>query len=109
MARKSLLGWVKTLVLAGALALGTNAASAQYQFCVEHGDLVAHLSEQFQERQYAFGLIGQVAVMEVFVAKSGTWTIVVTDLAGRSCLVAAGDNWENVVAPVATTHDDQNT
>jgi hypothetical protein len=99
MARKSLLGWVKTLALAGALAVGTNAASAQYQFCVEHGDLVAHLSEQFQERQYAFGLIGQVAVMEVFVAETGTWTIVVTDLAGRSCIIAAGDNWENVVAP----------
>jgi hypothetical protein len=31
MARKSLLGWVKTLVLAGALAVGTDAASAQYQ------------------------------------------------------------------------------
>lgn len=65
MARKSLLGWVKTLVLAGALAAGTNAASAQYQYCVEHGDLVAHLTENFQERQFAFGLIGQVAIMEV--------------------------------------------
>lgn len=103
MARKSLSGWVKTLALAGALAVGTNAASAQYQFCVEHGDLVAHLSEQFQERQFAFGLIGQVAVMEVFVAETGTWTIVVTDLAGRSCIVAAGDNWENAVIP--TGHD----
>lgn len=103
MARKSLLGWVKTLALAGALAVGTNAASAQYQFCVEHGDLVAHLSEKFQERQYAFGLIGQVAVMEVFVAETGTWTIVVTDLAGRSCIVAAGDTWENTVIPAG--HD----
>jgi hypothetical protein len=42
MARKSLLDWVKTLVFAGALVLVTNAASAQYQYCVEHGDLVAH-------------------------------------------------------------------
>ncbi|MER9869071.1 hypothetical protein NKJ35_18155 [Mesorhizobium sp. M0136] len=98
MAHKSLLGWVKTLVLAGALAVGTNTASAQYQYCVEHGELVAHLSEKFQERQFALGLIGHEAVMEVFVAETGTWSIVVTDIAGRSCIVAAGDNWENVIA-----------
>jgi hypothetical protein len=99
MARKSLLDWVKTLVFAGALVLVTNAASAQYQYCVEHGDLVAHLSEKFQERQFAFGLIGHMAIMEVFVAETGTWTIIVTDVAGRSCIVAAGEHWENVVIP----------
>lgn len=84
---------------AGALAAGTNAASAQYQYCVEHGGLVAHLTENFQERQFAFGLIGQVAIMEVFVAETGSWTIIVTDVAGRSCIVAAGEHWENVVIP----------
>ncbi|TIL69209.1 hypothetical protein [Mesorhizobium sp.] len=99
MARKSLLVGLKTLILAGALAVGTNAASAQYQYCVEHRDLVAHLSEQFQERQFAFGLIGQMAIMEVYVADSGSWTIIVTDVAGRSCIVAAGDHWENVAIP----------
>jgi len=99
MARKSLLVGLKTLILAGALAVGTNAASAQYQYCVEHGDLVAHLREQFQERQFAFGLIGHMAIMEVYVADSGSWTIIVTDVAGRSCIVAAGEHWENVMIP----------
>jgi hypothetical protein len=99
MARKSLLGWVRNLVLAGALAVGTDTAGAQYQHCVEHSALVAHLSEQFQERQFAFGLIGPVAIMEVFVGQSGSWTIIVTDVAGKSCIIAAGDNWESVVAP----------
>ena len=72
-------------------------------YCDEHGDLVAHLSEKLQERQFAFGLIGRVAIMEVFVAETGSWTIVVTDVADRSCIIAAGDNWESVVAPVG--HD----
>jgi hypothetical protein len=99
MARKSVLVGLKTLILAGALAVGTNAASAQYQYCVEHRDLVAHLSEQFQERQFAFGLIGEMAIMEVYVADSGSWTIIVTDVAGRSCIVAAGEHWENVMIP----------
>lgn len=99
MARKSLSAWVKALILAGALALGTSAAGAQYQYCVEHGVLVAHLSENFQEKQFAFGLIGQTAIMEVFVGESGTWTIIVTDVAGTSCIIAAGNNWESVTAP----------
>ena len=98
MARKSLLDWVKTLVFAGALVLVTNAASAQYQYCVEHRSR-RPLSEKFQERQFAFGLIGHMAIMEVFVAETGTWTIIVTDVAGRSCIVAAGEHWENVVIP----------
>ncbi|WP_376702852.1 hypothetical protein RQ479_25530 [Mesorhizobium sp. ISC25] len=98
MARKWLLGWAKTVAFAGLFAVGTNAASAQYQFCVEHGALVAHLTENFQEKQFALGLIGQEAVMEVFVADSGSWTVIVTDVAGRSCIVAAGENWESVEA-----------
>ncbi|WP_292658516.1 hypothetical protein [Mesorhizobium sp.] len=36
--------------------------------------------------------------MEVFVADSGSWTVIVTDVAGRSCIVAAGENWESVEA-----------
>lgn len=31
--------------------------------------------------------------MEVFVAEKGTWTIVITDLTGTSCIVAAGEAW----------------
>ncbi|BCG92309.1 hypothetical protein [Mesorhizobium sp. 131-2-1] len=103
MARKSFLGWARNLVLAGALAMGTNSAGAQYQYCVKHSALVAHLSENFQERQFAFGLIGQVAIMEVFVGQSGTWTIFVTDVDGTSCIIAAGNNWESVAAPAG--HD----
>lgn len=99
MERKSLLGWVRNLVLASALAMGTNSAGAQYQNCAEHSALVTHLSENFQERQFAFGLIGQVAIMEMFVGQSGTWTIIVTDVTGTSCIIAAGNSWESVAAP----------
>ena len=71
--------------------------NAQYGFCTEHGNLVAQLGENFQEKRFALGTIGQVAVMEVFVGEKGTWTIIVTHTSGRSCIIAAGDNWENSV------------
>ena len=90
-------GWARVLLAALFIAASTYAADAQYAFCAEHGNLVAQLGEKFQERQLGFGTIGQAAVMEVFVAETGTWTIVITDVTGRSCIIAAGDNWENSV------------
>ena len=95
MARKSLRKWVKTLAVAVFVTAGASAAGAQYRHCSEHGELVAHLSEKYQEKQFAFGTIGQIAVMEIFVGDKGSWTVVVTDVAGTSCIVAAGENWEN--------------
>jgi hypothetical protein len=99
MAHKSLSGWVKALVLAAVIAAGANAASAQDQHCASHRDIVAWLGDKFQERQFAFGLIGQTAIMEVYVGATGSWTVIVTDVAGRSCIVAAGENWEITVKP----------
>ncbi len=95
MAHKSFRKWVKAIAVAAFVAAGANVADAQYRYCSDHGELVAHLSEKYQEKQFAFGTIGQIAVMEIFVGDKGSWTVVVTDLAGISCIVAAGENWEN--------------
>jgi hypothetical protein len=35
-------------------------------------------------------------MVELFVGKTGTWTVVVTDTQGRSCVVANGDGWTGV-------------
>jgi hypothetical protein len=99
MARKSLKRWIVTLAVAAFLATGSNVASAQYPQCVEHDEIVAHLSKKYQESQFASGTIGQIAVMEVFVGKTGSWTVVITGLDGMSCIVAAGENWENSTIP----------
>ena len=34
--------------------------------------------------------------LEVLASDGGTWTIIVTRLAGRSCVVASGEAWEEV-------------
>jgi hypothetical protein len=94
MAHKSLQRWMMALVVA-AVMMGANPAGAQYQHCVDHSELVATLTEKFQEKQIAFGLIGRMAIMEVYVGAAGSWTVIVTDTRGRSCIVAAGDNWES--------------
>lgn len=95
MARKSLEKWIGALAVAVTLAASAGGAQAQYSQCADHGELVAHLGKKYQESQFAYGTIGQIAVMEVFVGKTGTWTVIVTDLNGLSCIIAAGENWEN--------------
>jgi len=93
-AHKSLLRWMKALVVAAAMT-AANPTSAQRQHCVDHSELVASLAEIFQEKQIAFGLVGHVAIMEVYVGATGSWTIIMTDVHGISCIIAAGDNWES--------------
>ncbi|CAI2932603.1 hypothetical protein [Aminobacter niigataensis] len=43
-------------------------------------------------------MVGNSAVIEVFVSATGTWTMLMTDVRGRSCIVAAGDGWESTLA-----------
>jgi hypothetical protein len=94
MARTSWQVWMKALAAGALLLAGVSAAGAQARYCTPHGDMVAQLGQKYQEKQFASGAVGQVAVMEVFVADSGTWTVVVTDVTGKSCIIAAGDAWE---------------
>ena len=95
MARKSLEKWIRTLAAAAIVAVSASGAQAQYSQCAERAEIIAHLAEKYQESRFASGTIGQIAVMEVFVGKTGSWTVVITGLDGNSCIVAAGENWEN--------------
>ncbi|PRD52186.1 hypothetical protein [Phyllobacterium myrsinacearum] len=75
-------------------ASGTTA-NAQDIVCAKHALIVEYLKGEFQELQRAFGLVGDKAILELFLSPHGaTWTIVITDVSGRSCILAAGDSWE---------------
>ena len=99
-----------TVGLACALAIGTlslNAipVSAQEQTpgqaqCAPRDEVVKLLNAKYQESQRALGLINDKAMMEVFISASGTWTMVVTNEAGMSCVLAAGEAWDE--KPVKT-------
>lgn len=70
------------------------SSSAQAQTCRPHNELVAKLGSRFKEKRRAFGLINETRMMEVFVSKAGTWTMLVTTTDKISCVVAAGESWE---------------
>jgi len=92
--------------------MGAAAAAAMLSFhplaaetgenspCAERTNVVNTLDSQYKESPRAIGLVSHEAVLEIFVSETGTWTVVVTDPAGVSCVLAAGQSWEEI--PVAS-------
>ncbi|WEX09737.1 hypothetical protein [Chelativorans sp. AA-79] len=92
-----------TALAAVALFTGAQQATSQSSdVCAPRDDLVAQLDAQYREIQKAVGLLGEEAVMEIFASDQGTWTILTTDTSGTSCIVAAGEGWDENSATLAS-------
>ena len=100
MAHKFSFRWIRIAAIGTALALSTLSAQAQF-ICGGHSDLVEGLAQAFQQKQIGYGVVGEAAIVEIYVAANGTWSMLVTDVQGRSCIFATGDGWENTA--IATT------
>lgn len=101
MARKLSFRWIKAGAVGAAMAL-SSTLPAQAQFtCGAHDELVAKLAVGFQEKRIGYGVFGHSALIEAYVSTSGTWTMLITDVKGQSCIVAADDGWESTLAVIA--------
>ena len=82
--------------------LFASAVQAQSQSqCGPRDQIIKVLNAKFQENQRAIGLINEKAMMEVYISPQGTWTMVVTNDAGLSCVLAAGEAWDEMPTRVA--------
>ncbi len=91
----------------GALLIGWGAfsSSAQAQaMCGERDALVASLEKTFSEAPVSMGLGSNGAMIEVFASPSGSFTIILTRPNGLTCVMAVGENWENLPKPLPATH-----
>ena len=75
--------------------LSAGTADAQIQrICILHDEAIAHLEDKFAEQVVGRGLVESGrAIVELLVSETGSWTVVVTDTAGKSCIVASGESW----------------
>ena len=74
----------------------TGPASAQ-QVCLTRDDAAKALSNRFEEVVVGRGLANSGrAMFELFLSEKGSWTVVVSDPSGRSCIVASGENWQQL-------------
>lgn len=64
--------------------------------CAAHKQIVKLLSKKYSEAPVAVGTVNDDRFMQLFVSRAGTWTILVTKVDGQACIVASGENWENL-------------
>ncbi len=85
-------------LLALALLLGVRAPASAQSVCTTHAEVTKQLESRHSESQVGIGLASTGQVLEVFSTGDGSsWTIVMTRPDGMSCLVAAGEAWEQIV------------
>ena len=95
------------IAVLGALLIGWGAfsSSAQAQtMCGERRAVVANLEQTYSEAPVSIGLASNGAVIEVLASPSGSFTIILTQPNGLSCVMAAGENWENLPKQLAGAH-----
>ena len=95
----------RSLSLAAALAaisfVSIAARAEAAPQCGNHDKIVDALGNKFKETRRVMGVVNSKAVMEIFMSPQGTWTIVITDTSGKSCITAFGEEWQDVPVAVA--------
>ncbi len=92
-------------LLLGAVAISSPAAAEQPPAaCGPHTEVIKALGDKFHETQSATALTSAGTLLEVLTASDGsTWTIIVSRPDGLSCVVAAGQNWQDKADQAATS------
>lgn len=88
-----------TTAILGALIIGSSflAPTALAQpVCGAHRTVVENLKKGYSETPVSMGVTSGGAILEVYASPEGTWTLVITQPSGLSCLLAAGQDWENL-------------
>ncbi len=90
---------VGILAVAAALPLTVQQATAQghAQQCDKRAKVLGHLAQKYREAPVAVGVTNSGGLVEVLTTGDGnTWTIIVSNPDGMSCLVAAGEGWRKI-------------
>ena len=89
---------LSALVLIIGLSFFAPAASAQ-PVCGTHRAVSDNLKKSYAEAPVSMGVTAGGGVIEVYASPKGTWTLVITQPNGTSCLIAAGKDWEELPKP----------
>lgn len=65
--------------------------------CGTRDSVTKLLASRYKEAPVGIGTVSDRGVMEVYVSTdTATWSIVVTNPQGKTCIIAAGQNYEGV-------------
>ena len=93
--------WILATTIAAVVLLGPLGALAQTQTqaqqCDQRAKVLGHLAQKYHEAPIAVGVTSSGGIVEVLTTGDGeTWTIILSDPNGTSCLIAAGEGWRNL-------------
>jgi hypothetical protein len=83
----------------------TDLAMGGESVCAPRDRIVSRLEAKFQERQSAIGMTNGGSLVELFVSPDGSWTFVHTRTNGLTCLLHAGEDWEEIEQPAVPKAD----
>lgn len=62
--------------------------------CAPRDAIIKHLKSSYSEKLHSRGLVSEQLLMELYVSKKGSWTILFTSPKGTSCIIASGNTWD---------------
>ena len=86
---------MRILLIAVLLGL-MSSPSAASGHCAPWEAYVETLAKAYREVPLAQGVTFNGKVLAIFAAENGSWSIVVTDANGVTCMIASGQNWETI-------------
>ena len=69
---------------------------AQSRSCMEHDGAGDKLRTQFGEKILGHGVSSDGTLVEIYLAPSGTFTVIKTTPSGLSCVVDFGEGWQTL-------------
>ena len=78
-------------------AVPITATMAAAQMCTDREVFVEQLDANYSEQSERIGLMPNGNILEVFSSPSGSFTIIVSDPQGRSCMIASGEGCNRIV------------
>jgi len=89
------------IILSAALIATATPLTAEI-VCAPRAELIEKLTAAYGEARQGMGMRGAESIMELWASDAtGSWSVVMTYTDGRSCIVAAGDDWTDDPAIVA--------
>jgi hypothetical protein len=97
-----------TLATVFAVLAVSEMAVAAPMLCSARTDVLTQLASKYHERPSSAALTSDGRLLEVLKSDNdATWTILITTPKGVSCLVAAGESWQDKINDQSNSRDPQ--
>jgi len=100
---RPILGLVSTAAFLAAFFMAAAAGASGAVVCGDRATIIASLKKTYSETPVSIGLASNGAVIEILASPTRTFTIILIQPNGLSCVMAAGENWQDLTKVIAGT------